>query len=164
MKLLDSVVNFMDVKTKLVATLGPSSDNKEIIKSLIEAGCDLARINMSHGKWEEHKKKIDVINELRDEGYLLGIMMDLKGPKIRCGDFENGCVEFFKDDVTSIVKEDVVGNKERFSVSYKGLYDDMSVNDVFTFDDGLLGFKVIEKREPSTLVCVALNNHILNFN
>ena len=66
MKLLDSVVSLMDVKTKLVATLGPSSDSKETIKSLIDAGCDLARINMSHGKWEEHKKKIDIINELAD--------------------------------------------------------------------------------------------------
>ena len=128
----------MDVKTKLVATLGPSSDSYETIKALLDAGLDLARINMSHGKHEEHKKKIDVINALREEGYLIGIMMDLKGPKIRCGMFENDGVEFNTGDIVRIVKEEVLGNKERFSVSYKGLYDDLTVGDKFTFDDGLL--------------------------
>ena len=68
----------MDIKTKIVATLGPSSDSYETIKALLDAGLDLARINMSHGKWEEHKAKIDVINELRNDGYFVGIMMDLK--------------------------------------------------------------------------------------
>ena len=154
-------MNKMDIKTKIVATLGPSSDNYETIKELIDAGLDLARINMSHGKWEEHKAKIDVINKLRSDGYLLGIMMDLKGPKIRCGTFENDGIDLKKGDIIRIVKEDVVGNKERFSVSYKGLYDDLSINDVFTFDDGLLGFKLLSKEENDTLVCEVLNNHYL---
>jgi len=151
----------MEIKTKIVATLGPSSDSYEKIKALLDAGLDLARINMSHGKHEEHKKKIDIINTLREEGYLPGIMMDLKGPKIRCGTFENDGVEFNEGDIVRIVKEDVVGNKERFSVSYKGLYDDLSVGDKFTFDDGLLGFKVIEKEENSILVCQVLNRYTL---
>lgn len=155
------MVNNMDIKTKIVATLGPSSDSYETIKALLDAGLDLARINMSHGKWEEHKAKIDVINKLKEDGYLLGIMMDLKGPKIRCGTFENDGIELTKGDIIRIVKEDVIGNKERFSVSYKGLYDDLNVNDIFTFDDGLLGFKVISKEEPSTLVCEVQNNYYL---
>ena len=75
-------------KTKLVATLGPSSDNYETIKAMAENGLDLARINMSHGKYEEHEKKINIISDLQKEGYLVAIMMDLKGPKIRCGNFE----------------------------------------------------------------------------
>ena len=111
-------------KTKLVATLGPSSDNYETIKAMAQNGLDLARINMSHGTHDEHKKKIDIITSLQEEGFLVAIMMDLKGPKIRCGTFENGGVDFCKGDITRIVKEDVIGNKERFTVSYKNLYGD----------------------------------------
>lgn len=154
-------MNDMDVKTKIVATLGPSSDSYETIKGLLDAGLDLARINLSHGKWEEHKAKIDVINELRKDGYLVGIMMDLKGPKIRCDNFENDGINLKNGDVIRIVKEEVLGNNERFSVSYKGLYDDLKVNDSFTFDDGLLRFQVIAKEEPSTLVCEVKNDYFL---
>ena len=149
-------------KTKLVATLGPSSDTYETIKSLVESGLDLVRINMSHGKYSEHEEKIKIVNKLQDEGHLVAIMMDLKGPKIRCGMFENDGVEIHKGDITSIVKEDVLGTKERFSVSYKNLYEDVNVNDKFTFDDGILVFKVIDKKEDSkTLICEALNDHYL---
>lgn len=151
----------MKIKTKIVATIGPSSDSYDKLKALLDAGLDLARINLSHGTHEEHKRKLDAIDKLREEGYLLGVMMDLKGPKIRCGLFENDAVDFKAGDVVRIVKEDVLGNRERFSVSYKGLYDDLSVGDKFTFDDGLLGFKVIKKEENSTLVCEVLNNYTL---
>ena len=151
----------MKIKTKIVATIGPSSDSYDKLKALLDAGLDLARINLSHGTHEEHKRKLDAIDKLREEGYLLGVMMDLKGPKIRCGVFENDAVDFKAGDVVRIVNEVVLGNRERFSVSYKGLYDDLSVGDKFTFDDGLLGFKVIKKEENSTLVCEVLNNYTL---
>lgn len=147
-------------KTKLVATLGPSSDSYNVIKELADGGLDLVRINMSHGKYSEHESKIKIIEKLRSEGYLLAIMMDLKGPKIRCGNFENDGVEFKKDDIVDIVKEDIIGNKERFCISYKNLYEDINVGDKFTFDDGILIFKVI-KKENSILTCQALNDHYL---
>jgi len=151
-----------DCKTKLVATLGPSSNDYETIKELAKAGLDLARINMSHGTYEEHSKKIDIIERLQDEGYLIGIMTDLKGPKIRCGSFDNDGVDFKTGDITRIVKEDVLGNKERFTTTYKGLYEDLSVGDKFTFDDGLLLFEVVDKEvESEAIVCKALNNHFL---
>jgi pyruvate kinase len=152
----------MKIKTKIVATIGPSSDSYDKLKALLDAGLDLARINLSHGTHEEHKRKLDAIDKLREEGYLLGVMMDLKGPKIRCGLFENDAVDFKAGDIVRIVKEDVLGNVKRFSVSYKGLYDDLSVGDKFTFDDGLLVFKVIKKKENSTLVWKVLNNYTLN--
>jgi len=149
-------------KTKLVATLGPSSSDYETIKEFAKAGLDLARINMSHGTYEEHSSKIEIIERLQEEGYLIGIMTDLKGPKIRCGIFESDGVNFERGDITRIVKEDVVGNKERFTTTYKGLYEDLSVGDKFTFDDGLLIFEVIDKEsDTETLVCKALNNHFL---
>ena len=138
-------------KTKLVATLGPSSDSYEIIKDMALNGLDLVRINMSHGKHSEHAQKIEIIEKLRKEGHLLAIMLDLKGPKIRCGNFENDGVDFKKGDITRIVKEDVLGTKERFTTTYKDLYNDLSVNDKFTLDDGILGFKVISKEENETL-------------
>lgn len=149
-------------KTKLVATLGPSSSDYETIKALADSGLDLVRLNMSHGKHSEHEEKIKIISSLQDEGYLMGIMVDLKGPKIRCGMFENDGVSFSKGDITSIVIDDVLGNKERFSVSYKNLYDDVQIGDKFTFDDGILIFRVIDKKEETkTLVCEALNSHYL---
>lgn len=149
-------------KTKLVATLGPASSDYETIKQLADAGMDLARINMSHGTYEEHSKKIEIIERLQDEGYLVAIMTDLKGPKIRCGSFENDGVEFHEGDITRIVKEDLLGNKERFTTTYKGLYEDLSVGDKFTFDDGMLAFEVVDKEvEGEAIVCRALNNHFL---
>ena len=149
-------------KTKLVATLGPVSSSYETIKQLADAGMDLARINMSHGTYEEHSNKIDIIEKLQEEGYLIAIMTDLKGPKIRCGSFENDGVEFNTGDVTRIVKEDVLGTKEKFTTTYKGLYEDLSVGDRFTFDDGMLLFEVVDKEaEGEAIVCRALNNHFL---
>lgn len=151
-----------ECKTKLVATLGPSSSNYETIKQLVLAGTDLARINMSHGTYEEHKQKIEIIERLQNEGYLIAIMTDLKGPKIRCGCFQDDGVKFNEGDITRIVKEDVLGNKERFSTTYKGLYNDLSVGDVFTFDDGMLSFEVIDKESnDEVIVCKALNPHYL---
>lgn len=149
-------------KTKLVATLGPSSCDYETIKEFANAGLDLARINMSHGTYEEHSNKIKIIERLQNEGYLIAVMTDLKGPKIRCGYFENDGVDFKEGDITCIVKEDVIGTKEKFTTSYKGLYEDLSVGDKFTFDDGLLMFEVVGKESDNeALVCKALNNHFL---
>ena len=149
-------------KTKLVATLGPSSSDYETIKQFAISGMDLARINMSHGTYEEHSKKIEIIEKLQDEGYLMAIMTDLKGPKIRCGCFENGGVNFESGDITRIVKEEVLGNKNRFTTTYKDLYQDLSIGDKFTFDDGMLMFEVIDKEvDVETIVCKALNNHFL---
>lgn len=151
-----------DCKTKLVATLGPSSSDYETIKELVLAGLDLARINMSHGTYEEHAAKIKIIERLQDEGHLVAIMTDLKGPKIRCGNFENDGVQFNEGDITRIVKEDVLGNKERFTTTYKGLYEDLSIGNVFTFDDGVLSFEVIDKeKDNEAIVCKALNSHYL---
>lgn len=147
-------------KTKLVATIGPSSSDYETLKTLVEEGMDLARINLSHGTYEEHLDKINNIIKLQNEGYLIAIMTDLKGPKIRCGCFENDGVMFEKGDITRIVKEDVLGNKERFTTTYKNLYEDLNVGNKITFDDGLLGFEVIDK-EDGAVICKALNNHFL---
>ena len=149
-------------KTKLVATLGPSSDTYETIKEMALNGLDLVRINMSHGKYSEHEEKIKIVEKLREEGYLLAIMLDLKGPKIRCGNFINDGVEFKKGDITRIVKEDILGDKDRFTITYKDFYNDVNVGDKFTFDDGILIFKVIDKEEKEqVLVCEALNDHYL---
>lgn len=149
-------------KTKVIATIGPSSESYEMIKELADNGLDLVRINMSHGKHSEHLKKIEVVKKLQDEGYMIAILLDLKGPKIRCGSFENDGVQFNKGDITRIVKEEVLGNKQRFTISYKNLYEDVKVGDKFTFDDGILIFRVIDKEENTkSLVCEALNDHYL---
>ena len=149
-------------KTKLVATLGPSSSDYKTIKQLVLAGVSLVRINMSHGTYDEHTKKIDIIEKLHNEGKLVAIMTDLKGPKIRCGNFENEGVQFNTGDITRIVKEDVLGNKERFTTTYKNLYNDLSIGNVFTFDDGMLAFEVTDKeKEDEVIVCKALNSHFL---
>lgn len=148
-------------KTKLVATLGPSSSTYDTIKGLVDNGVDLVRINMSHGLHREHESKIKIIEQLRKEGNLIAIMLDLKGPKIRCGTFENDSAAFVKGDITRIVKEDVIGNKDRFTITYKNLYEDVKIGDKISFDDGVLSFEIIDKEDNETIVCKALNDHVL---
>ena len=145
-------------KTKVIGTIGPASDTKEMIRKLFENGLNVCRLNFSHGDHESHLEKIKIINELIDEGCNLGIMLDTKGPEIRTGDMENNLACFSRGDITRISMTPVLGNKERFSVTYPDLINDVNIGDEIKFDDGRLELKVIGK-ENNELVCECLNNH-----
>ncbi len=152
-------------KTKIIATIGPSSDSYEMLLSLAKSGLDVARINFSHGSHEEHLAKLENIERIyKEHNIIVSVMCDLKGPKIRTHNFEDGFIEFNKGDITRITMDRVLGNKEMFSVTYSGLYDDLIIGDKFSFDDGKLSFIVIDKEDNNILVCEALNDHYLKSN
>lgn len=147
-------------KTKIVCTLGPVSENKEMMTKLVKAGMNVARFNFSHGDYEEHGRRLTTIREINKElGTNVATMLDTKGPEIRTHEFD-GKVLIKKDSEVIIGFEEVLGNTNRFSVTYPGLYDDMKEGDLITVDDGYLTLLVtkkdVSKRE---LITKALNSH-----
>lgn len=147
-------------KTKIIGTIGPASETKEVIKKLYDAGLNVARLNFSHGDHQTHLEKIKIINELINEGCNMAIMLDTKGPEIRTGDFENNLAVFNRGDVTRISMKPVLGTKEKFSVTYKELINDVKIGDEIKFDDGRLELEIIEiDHENEEIVCKVLNNH-----
>ena len=101
-------------RTKIVATLGPASSSKEVLKGMIQAGANIFRLNFSHGAHEEHEKVVQTIKELNEElNTHVGILADLQGPKIRIGEVENNGVELNPGDIITITSEHVIGSKEK---------------------------------------------------
>lgn len=131
-------------KTKIVCTMGPTTNDKEIIKSLIESGMNAARLNFSHGSHDEHLGRINMVKEARKElGTHIAILLDTKGPEIRTGNFENGTVELQEGDKFDVYcGEDIVGDETRCSISYKGLYKDVKPGDRLLINDGLVALKI----------------------
>ena len=143
-------------KTKIVCTIGPASDSRETIRGLCLAGMNVARLNFSHGIHEEHKARIDIIKEVREELSLpIAIMLDTKGPEYRIKTFEGGKIFLERDDIFTFTTDEIVGNRERVSVSYKELCRELSVGDTILLNNGLLSFRV-EKIEGANIVCRTL--------
>lgn len=142
-------------RTKIIATIGPASNTKEKIIQLIEAGANVFRLNFSHGTHEDHLKVINIINEVNDElGTNICMLQDLQGPKIRIGLVENDGVLVESGNELMITTEDVLGNANKVSTSYKSLCTDVKPGDVILIDDGKLQFKVksIGENEVTTEV------------
>ncbi len=130
-------------KTKIVCTLGPASASYDQIKSMALAGMNVARCNMSHGDYEEHGGRIANLKKVREDlGMPLPIMIDLKGPEVRVGTFENGSIEVSEGMTLIFTADDVVGNEKKVSITYKSLYKDVKVGDTLLLNDGLLIFKI----------------------
>lgn len=107
-------------KTKIVCTLGPASTTYEQIKAMALAGMNVARINMSHGSYEEHQVKVDNVKKVREELSIpLPIMVDLKGPEVRIGTFEEGKIDVVEGMTLIFTNQDIIGNNERVSITYK---------------------------------------------
>lgn len=143
-------------KTKIICTLGPTSDTKEMIKALCEAGMNTARLNFSHGSHSDHKKKIDIIKEVREELNLpIAIMLDTKGPEYRIGCFNSstgGKITVEARQGFTFTTEDIIGNQNEVSVSYKNLHDELNVGDLITVNNGLVTFEV-SCVEDKRIVC-----------
>ena len=131
-------------KTKIVCTIGPSSDNEDVFRAMCKTGLNVARLNFSHGTHDEHKKTIEMIKKVREELNLpIAIMLDTKGPEYRIKTFENGKV-FIPDGADfTFTARDVQGNENIVSVSYKGLPSDLSVGDKILVNNGLVSFEVV---------------------
>lgn len=132
-------------KTKMVCTIGPASEKKEVLKELIKSGLNVCRLNFSHGDYEEHGARMDAIKEVRKElGTATAILLDTKGPEIRTGKFADPEVLLEEGQKFTITMDEVLGTKEMCTVSYKDLAKDVEVGDTILIDDGLVGMTVDE--------------------
>ena len=138
-------MNVIFNRTKIIATIGPASNTKEMLVSLANAGVNVFRINFSHGTHEEHKEVIDYIKQINEErGSNHAILADLQGPKIRVGKIENNGIELEEWDVLTITTDECVGNKDCVYLTYKNFPQDVRAGEVVLMDDGKLQFEVIE--------------------
>ncbi len=149
-------------KTKIICTLGPASTTYDQIKKMALAGMNVARINMSHGLYEEHQVKIDTVKKVRRSlGLPIPIMIDTKGPEIRIGTFKNGQIEVREGMNFNFVNTDVEGDETQVSITYADLYKDINVGCNVLLNDGLLIFKVVDIRDK-TICTVAQNSGTLS--
>lgn len=152
-------------KTKIVATIGPASRYKEVLRGLFENGVNVCRLNFSHGTYEEHQKTIDNIKEVRDEmGLPIAIMLDTKGPEIRIGEFKNDSFEIKQGDIFTLTTRDILGDETIVSVSYKDLPKDVKVGGRVLIDDGLVELEVLGIVDDTEITCLAINTGILSSN
>ncbi|MBR3848852.1 MAG: pyruvate kinase [Oscillospiraceae bacterium] len=132
-------------KTKIVATIGPASEDAAVFEQLCLAGINVARLNFSHGTHAEHKEKLDMIKSVREKlGLPIAIMLDTKGPEYRIGTFKSGKISLSDGDTFTFTTDDVDGDESRVSVNYDGLANDLSVGDSISVNNGLVLFKVSE--------------------
>ena len=130
-------------KTKIVCTIGPACDSEEMLRAMMFAGMNVARLNFSHGTHAEHQVRIDRIKKLRTElGLPIAIMLDTKGPEYRIGTFEDGKITLDIGDTFTFTTEPVTGSNERVSVSYPGLARDLEAGDTVLVNDGLIALTV----------------------
>jgi pyruvate kinase len=132
-------------RAKIVCTLGPAVDSAADIRRLVEAGMDVARLNMSHGNHDDHRRRYDLVREASDStGHGVGIVADLQGPKIRLETFGDGKVKLVEGDEFVITTRDVVGDASVCGTTYKGLPGDVAEGDPILVDDGKLRLRVVK--------------------
>lgn len=132
-------------RAKIVATLGPATSSYENIRAIIDAGVDVARMNLSHGSHAVHEEVFaNVRKAAEDSGRAVAVMIDLQGPKIRLGRFENGPHELAVGDIFRVTTDDILGTKEIVGTTFKGLPQDVSPGDFLLIDDGKVKVRVVE--------------------
>lgn len=150
-------------KTKIICTLGPASESEEVIRELMLAGMNVARLNFSHGTHEEQRGKLERVKKVREElGLPVALLLDTKGPEIRTGEFEKGKVELKKGQTFVLTTEDVMGNEGMVSITYKNLVKDVKEGDSILIDDGLIGLKVTKLTEKEIICNVENGGTISN--
>ena len=145
-------------KTKIVCTMGPNTNDREMMRKLIQNGMNVARFNFSHGDHEEQKFRMDMLKELREEEHAnTAILLDTKGPEIRTGILKDGKKITLKEGETfTLTTEDIIGDNKRVSITYKGLVQDIYKGCSILIDDGLIGLRVESKTETE-IVCSVVN-------
>ena len=149
-------------KTKIVCTIGPASESEEVLRELVNAGMNVARLNTSHGDLEEHSRKIKRIKKLREElDVPIGILLDLAGPKIRTGYLEKDEVELKEGQELMITIEDIKGNEKIISVNYPHLPKDVKPGDKILLSDGAISLRVVETDGEKTIKTVVENGGVI---
>ena len=162
-------------KTKIVCTLGPSTDDENVMRSLIEEGMNVARFNFSHGGHEEQFGRLTMLRKLRGEMKCpVAALLDTKGPEIRLKEFASGKVELKNGQTFTLTTEDIVGDESRVAITYKELPDDVKPGDTILIDDGLIGLEVkkiqkvscakadAEGKMPMDIVCTVMNGGMVS--
>ena len=145
-------------KTKIICTLGPSTDKEGVLRDLIANGMNVARFNFSHGSHEEHLGRLEKLKALREElGKPVAALLDTKGPEIRLKDFKNGVENLVAGQTFTLTTRDVEGTNEICSITYKDLPMDVEPNGIIMLDDGLIKLQ-IQTVNDTDIVCTVLNN------
>ncbi|MDH6112851.1 pyruvate kinase [Kitasatospora sp. MAP12-15] len=136
-------------RAKIVCTLGPATDSYEQLKAIVEAGMNVARLNMSHGSHAEHEERYRKVRQVsEDTGRTIGVLADLQGPKIRLATFANGPVTVDNGDTFTITTDDVPGDQHICGTTYKGLPGDVKPGDPVLINDGVIALEVVSVDGP----------------
>jgi len=148
-------------KTKIICSIGPSSCDADVMEKMVLNGMNVARINFSHATLEEKENVVATVKEVRKRtGKTIGILYDTKGPEFRNGMLENDEVNLVSGNTIRVVKENVLGNSERFSVNHPSAIDSLNVGNVILLENGLMSIEVISKEEDG-VTCKIINGGIL---
>ncbi|MGA1450014.1 MAG: pyruvate kinase [Candidatus Nanopelagicales bacterium] len=151
-------------RAKIVATLGPATDSKEVVTQLIKSGMNVARLNMSHGDVAEHQRRLDLVRSVSDELHIpVAVLADLQGPKIRIGRFKNGREILEEGANFSITTKKIDGSATSVSTSYSGIVADVSVGDELLIDDGRIKLRV-KNKTSDTLDCEVIEGGTISDN
>ncbi|MFY4774620.1 pyruvate kinase [Metabacillus sp. RGM 3146] len=146
-------------KTKIVCTIGPASESVEMLTELMETGMNVARLNFSHGDFEEHGARIKNLREASAAtGKMVAILLDTKGPEIRTHSMENGAIELVSGNEIIVSMKEVTGTPEKFSITYEGLIDDVHTGSTILLDDGLIELEVLEIDKANQEIKTKINN------
>lgn len=149
-------------KTKIICTMGPSTDKEGILEQLAIEGMDVARFNFSHGDHEEQKGRLDRLKAIRTKiNRPIAALLDTKGPEIRIREFAKGKITLTEGQKFTLTADEIQGDEERVSITYKELYKDVKPGDSILIDDGLIGLEV-EEIEGSDIHCVVINGGIVS--
>ena len=144
-------------KTKIICTLGPSTADDDILRQLMIEGMNVARFNFSHGDHAQHKRNMERIVRLRNELNLpVATLLDTKGPEIRVKDFKNGKIELKAGQTFTLTTDEVEGDENMVSITYKNLVNDVKPGNTILIDDGLIEMTV-EQVSESRIVCHVIN-------
>lgn len=150
-------------KTKIICTLGPASDTEKILSDLIDAGMNVARLNFSHGTHEEHAQKTAKIKKVRETKRVpLPIMLDTKGPEFRIKTFADGKITLKEGDTFTFTTEDIIGDKTKVSVSFKGICEQMFPGDKILLNNGLMVFEVVKIKKPEVICKTLIGGELSN--
>ena len=143
-------------KTKIVCTLGPATDSEEILRNLMLEGMNVARINFSHGNYQDQEDRINMFKKVRDElGLPIPLLLDTQGPEIRIGKFERNQIVLDNGQEFTLTNSDEPGNKEKVSITYKTLYQEVGIGQTILVNDGTIELRVKEIKDKD-IVCTVI--------
>lgn len=148
-------------KTKIICTIGPACEEPTMLKKLVSAGMDVARLNFAHGDFKEHEKRVNYVKLISEELQKpVAILLDIKGPEIRIGHLKESSYQLIAGKFITLTSDEMIGDSNKLSISYKGLVDDVSKGARILLDDGLIELEVVEVFDTD-IKCIVKNDGII---